>query len=260
MSLSAADKKRYRSLQDKQGRKEHGLFLVQGRKVVTELLSSEFSCEAILASEEAASFVNDHARRRKVTVHVLEEAERDRIGTFERGNELIAIVRDPKIPAFRAPKAGEMMLALDGVKDPRNLGSLVRICDWFAIERLICSRDCMELYNPKVVQSTMGSLFRVELRQQVSLVEELTQAKAAGAHIYLADMDGRSAFEQPFRLPGILVMGSESHGHSKEVRALGAEVISIPRLGVAESLNVAMAASALCMELARQKLSPTQTK
>lgn len=253
--LSQAELKRLRSLAQKKFREKTGRFLVQGRKVVTELLQSSLGVERIVASEEGSEAVSALASQRKVPVHVLPAIELDRIGTFEKGNELIAIAIKPEQPGFRVPAERELMLALDGVRDPRNLGGLLRIADWYGVLRVICSSDCMEVFNPKCVQSTMGSLFRVEVREVEDLAGELARQSQAGAHIYIADMDGTPAFSAALPLPGILVLGSESHGHSEAVAAMQAQVISIPRVGHAESLNVAMAASALCMEFARQQLS-----
>jgi TrmH family RNA methyltransferase len=252
--LSAGDLKRLRALQQKKAREESGRFLVQGKKVVAELLASTWKIESILASKDAAEWIA--GRERGAAVHVLPQAELDRIGTFEKGNELIAIVEDPGERSFRPPKQHELMLALDGVKDPRNMGSLIRIADWFGLERIICSNECMEVFNPKAVSSTMGSLFHVEVRRGVDLASELGALRAAGAHIYIADMDGAPAFSAPLPLPGVLVLGSESHGHSVAVEQMQAEVISIPRIGRAESLNVAMAAAALCMEFSRRGSAP----
>ena len=129
----------------------------------------------------------------------------------------------------------------------------MRIADWFGITRLVCSPDCMEIYNPKVVHSSMGSVFRVAVRY-TPLVEELAAHQAVGAHVLLADMDGTPVYEAAFATPAVLVLGSESHGLSEAIRRLdgGAKVISIPRVGKAESLNVAMAATALCAEFVRR--------
>ena len=252
--ISQAELKRLRSLQQKKFRAESGRYLVQGRKVVVELLQSDHGIEMILANEENAAFIRPLAAPRNIAVQILAGHELDKIGTFEKGNDLIAIAIEPKEPQFRAPNDNELMLALDGIRDPRNLGSLVRIADWFGVKRLLLSNDCMEITNPKVVSSTMGSLFRTEIRY-VDLKTELTQCAAAGAHIYIADMGGTPVFDAKLARPAVLVLGSESHGHSEAVQSLKASVISIPRMGGAESLNVAMAAAALCTEFARQEIS-----
>lgn len=249
--ISQADLKRLRSLQQKKFRVESGRYLVQGRKVVAELLQSKHHVETILATEDAAAWVKPLAAPRKINVQILAGHELDKIGTFEKGNEIIAIAMQPDEPTFRVPAAGELMLALDGIRDPRNMGSLVRIADWFGVKRVLCSTECMEIYNPKCVQSTMGSLFRTELRY-VDLKVELGKCAAAGAQIYFADMEGKPVFQAKLTRPAVLVLGSESHGLSESVQSLKATVISIPRQGGADSLNVAMAAAALCTEFARQ--------
>lgn len=249
--ISQAELKRLRALQQKKFRAESGRYLVQGRKVVAELLQSTHRVETLLATEETAAWVKPLAAPRKVPVQILAGHELDKIGTFERGNELIAITFEPEEPKFRAPGPNELMFALDGIRDPRNMGGLVRIADWFGVKRILCSKDCMEIYNPKCVQSTMGSLFRTELRY-VDLKAELAQCAAAGAHVYIADLGGTPVFEAKLARPAILVLGSESHGLSEAVQSLKATVLSIPRFGGADSLNVAMAAAALGTEFARQ--------
>ncbi len=253
--ISQAELKRLRALQQKKFRAESGRYLVQGRKVVAELLQSTHRVETILATEESAAWVRPLAKPRNVTVQILAGHELDKIGTFEKGNELIAIAHEPDEPKFRAPGPNELMIALDGIRDPRNMGGLVRIADWFGVKRILCSHDCMEIYNPKCVQSTMGSIFRTELRY-VDLKSELAQCAAAGAHIYMADMGGTPVFQATLARPAVLVLGSESHGLSDAIQSLRATVVSIPRLGGAESLNVAMAAAALCTEFARQGAGP----
>ncbi len=251
---SQADLKQVRALQQKKIRVERRRFLVQGRKVVAELLSSSLRTEALYASEAAALFIGPAATKHQVPLYVLAAHELEKIGTFETGNELVAVAVEPEAPPFRAPAANELMLALDDVHDPRNMGGLLRIADWFGISRVLCSPDCIEIYNPKVVQSTMGSIFRVEVRY-APLAEELTQCATAGARIFLAHMDGPPVFETELSHPAVLVLGSESHGLSEALRGLNAQVLSIPRVGQAESLNVAMAAAALCTEFARQTRS-----
>jgi len=249
--ISQAELKRVRALHQKKYRTETRRFLVQGRKVVKELLGSSLQTETIFATEEAATFIGPAARRRGVALQVLPAHDLERLGTLEKGNELVAVVVEPDAPAFRAPAAGELILALDDIHDPRNMGGLLRIADWFGVTRLMCSPDCIEIYNPKVVASSMGSIFRVEVRY-APLADELSACAAAGARLFLADMNGRPVYEAQLARPAVLVLGSESHGLSEALRAMEAQVLSIPRIGRAESLNVAMAAAALCTEFARQ--------
>lgn len=249
--MGQTELRRVRALHQKKAREESGRFLVQGRKVVEELLGSRVETEALYATQEAAAFIAPLARKRRVAVEVLPDFELERLGTFEKGNELVAVAIAPAPPAFRAPLHDELMLALDGIADPRNLGGLLRIADWFGVRRVLCSPDCMEVHNPKCVQSTMGSLFRVEVRV-ADLAAELGRCVAAGAAVFLADMDGAPVFDMNLARPAVLVLGSESHGLSEAVKAGNATTIAIPRVGRAESLNVAMAAAALCTEFTRQ--------
>jgi TrmH family RNA methyltransferase len=250
--ITQADLKRARALQEKKPRFEQRRFLVQGRKVVLELLASSWKTERILANAEGAEFVADAVVKKKVPVDVVPQHELDRIGTFEKGNELVAIAVMPEQPKFRPPGKGELVLALDGVRDPRNMGGLLRIADWFGVRQVMCSQDSIEVFNPKCVQSTMGSLFRVEVRY-ARLIDELPICGKAGAHVYFADMGGVPVWDAKLARPAVLVLGSESHGLSEAVRGvMEATVLAVPRAGGAESLNVAMAASALCSEFGRQ--------
>jgi TrmH family RNA methyltransferase len=253
-AMNPAELKRVVGLQQKKVRQTSRRFLVQGRKVVEELLSSPWQTETIYASEEVAEFVNPLATEKKVPVRIASLSELEKIGTFEKGNELVAIAVMQDQPKARAPRKDELILALDGITDPRNLGGLLRIADWFGVKQVVCSQDCMEVYNPKCVQSTMGSLFYVDVRY-ARLYDELTDLAEVGANLYFADMGGESVFDVALQAPSVLVLGSESHGLSEAVRSIEAgRVIAMPQVGRAESLNVAMAASALCAEFTRQRI------
>ena len=241
-----AELKRVRSLHQRKYRESEGCFLVQGAKLVGELLGSGWEAEAIYATQEAAE---RSGLRRAV---VLSAHEMERLGTLESGNELLGVVRMPDRALPVAPGAGELVLVLDGVADPGNLGTILRVADWFGLRQVLCSTGSVDVYNPKCVQASMGAIFRVAVGYD-ELAPRLDAWRSAGTHLYLASMEGRPVFELSLQRPAALVLGSESHGISPAVRALGGELLSVPRLGGAESLNVAMAASALCMEFTRQR-------
>jgi TrmH family RNA methyltransferase len=241
-----AELKRVRSLHQRKYRESEGCFLVQGAKLVGELLGSGWEAEAIYATEEAAQ---RSGLRQAV---VLPAHEMERLGTLESGNELLGVVRMPDRALPVAPGAGELVLVLDGVADPGNLGTILRVADWFGLRQVLCSTGSVDVYNPKCVQASMGAIFRVAVGYD-ELAPRLDAWRSAGTHLYLASMEGRPVFELSLQRPAALVLGSESHGISPAVRALGGELLSVPRLGGAESLNVAMAASALCMEFTRQR-------
>ncbi|MBK8499194.1 MAG: RNA methyltransferase [Flavobacteriales bacterium] len=245
-----AELKRVRALHQKKYREEEGMFLVQGMKLVTELLASGWPVQEIHSTVTVAA----HLRHPKLQIWPAYDLER--MGTLEHGNEVVAVVPRPERTHFEPMADDELVLAVDGVADPGNMGALLRIADWFGVKRMLCSVDCVEEFNPKCVQASMGSFLRVEVHR-VQLPRMLDGLRASGAALYLATMEGDVVFDVPLKRPGVLILGSESHGPTDAVRALDARSISVPRAGGAESLNVAMAASALCMEFARQRSMPS---
>ncbi len=236
-----------RALHTKNGRREQGLFLVQGAKLVAEALGSTLNRVALYATEEGA---------RRTHVHdaiVLPAHELQRLGTLESGNEVVAVMEMPVHPPMQQLGADELMLALDGIADPGNLGTILRIADWFGIRRVLCSSDSVDVYNPKCVQASMGAIFRVGTHY-AELPSTLAALRASGAALHVASMEGEGVFGLALKRPVVLVLGNESHGVSQGVRDLQGTLVGVPRVGSAESLNVAMAASALCMEYTRQHL------
>ncbi len=148
----------------------------------------------------------------------------------------------------------ELVLALDAIQDPGNFGTIIRICDWFGIRKIICSNDCVDIYNSKVVQSTMGAITRVEV-EYCDLVEKLHKAKNSGMPIYSTALSGDSIYEATLPKGAIIVMGNEGNGVSKEVQNLSNERLLIPSYpadNCCESLNVAVATSIICSEFRRK--------
>ena len=142
-----------------------------------------------------------------------------------------------------------MILALESIQDPGNLGAIIRLCDWFGIQDIVCSFDTVDCYNPKVIRSTMGSLARVQV-----LYKDL-QTWLRGMHdcqIVATSMDGQSVYEFNFDSPTVLVIGNEGRGLSKQMQELATNVVSIPRYGGAESLNAAMASGIIVAEVRRK--------
>lgn len=241
-----AELKRVRALHQKKYREEEGVFLVKGVKLVGELIASGWPVEEVHCTAEIAD------RLRLPGAYIWPAHDLDRMGTLEQGNEVVAVVPRPDRSHFAPLRNNELVIALDDIADPGNMGTLLRIADWFGVQRIICSLDCVEEFNPKCVQASMGSFLRVEVHR-AQLPRMLEQLRSSGAALYLATMEGEVVFDVPLKRPGVLILGSEAHGPSEAVRALNAKAISIPRAGQAESLNVAMAASALCMEFMRRR-------
>lgn len=234
-----------RTLHTRKGRREQGLFLVQGAKLVAEALGSTLERVALYAAEQAVQRM--HAN----DAVALPEHELQRMGTLESGNEVVAVMRMPTHAPIKSLHADELVLALDGIADPGNLGTILRIADWFGVQRVLCSNDSVDVYNPKCVQASMGAIFRVETHY-AELPIVLSDLRDTGAALHIASMEGEGVFGMALKRPVVLVLGNESHGVSQAVRELQGTLVSVPRVGAAESLNVAMAASALCMEYTRQ--------
>lgn len=198
--------------------------------------------------DECMSYISKVSK--KIDIEIIKEEEMQRISTFSTASECLAIVKMPSSLSIVEPTAEyietNLILALDGVRDPGNLGTIIRIADWFGIKHIICSEDSVELYNPKVVQSTMGSILRVSIHY-VNLHDFLTKHK--GQNIWGALLQGENVYSISAPRKGILLMGSESHGiHADNLKYIN-RPITIPNFGgSAESLNVAVATAILCSE------------
>ena len=210
-------------------------------------LRSSWSVVAVFGTAEAIDELGDV----QAPLQVLAPHQVDKLGTQKSGNVLVAVAQQPIPTPITALGSDDLVFALDGVADPGNMGTLLRIADWFGVNRILCSLACVEVFNPKCVQASMGSLFRVPV-ERCELGSRLAQLIEGGAALYRADMGGSPVHQVELRRPAILVLGSESHGISATIHALPGSTIAVPRAGNAESLNVAMAASALSMEFLRQ--------
>ncbi len=218
-----------RSLSLKKNRQKHGLFIVEGEKLVNEVLSSDWEVEGIYATKE---WLGENAT-------IISNDDLSRISSLKTPNKLVAVV---KIKKGSLDITSNTVLALDGVKDPGNLGTIIRLADWFGVEDIICSDDCVDYLNPKVVQSSMGSFTRVNLHY-TSLIDAFK--KYSDYKLFMTVLNGTPLSEMTNSDKKIVVMGSESKGISKEILELTSEKITIPKSksSKAESLNVSVAAA-----------------
>jgi len=219
--------KQIRSLSLKKNRKTEGLFVAEGEKIVNELVDSDFDIQAIYATSD---WSGENAT-------IISEKELGRISTLKTPNKVLAVV---KIPLENGRISGQTVLALDGVRDPGNLGTIIRLADWFGIEHILCSENSVDYLNPKVVQSSMGSISRVKVHY-VNLAEEFRNYPDYS--LFATVMDGTNFKEIKMPSKRILIFGNESMGISEAILDLEVEKISIPKAqhSKAESLNVAVA-------------------
>ncbi len=240
MMLSKNEVKYIQSLYHKKQRQQEGLFIAEGPKLITELLASDFTIKTIYATEQFLA--NNSVKHPAVTT--ITEQELERISNLQTPNQVLAVVQQP-LPNTAPNFSSGLSLVLDGIQDPGNLGTIIRIADWFGITQIICSLDTVELYNPKVVQSTMGSFLRTKLWYQ----DIATTLSLANVPVFGALLEGQSIYEVAKPAAGILVIGSEGNGISNAVLPLVSHPVTIPRIGGAESLNAAVATGIIVSHL-----------
>ena len=239
--LSKNQLKLITSLQQKKYRKKHGLFIAEGIKTVREFLNADFRCDMLFCTED----YSDKIEVDQITL--ISESELKKISALKTPNKVLGIFQLPPETTFRYKG---LIVALDGVNDPGNLGTIIRLCDWFGVRQLLCSKDTVDCYNQKAVQSTMGSLARVSIFY--SDLEAVLSASPLAS--YGAVMQGNSVYQTELPKDAIVVLGNEANGISKTIEKLVNHNITIPRFGEiqeTESLNVATATAILLNEFRR---------
>lgn len=230
-----------KSLQQKKCRIEHGLFVVEGKKAVEELLGFGIEVYGVYVSDTKLDVVYD-----KTTT--VSKKELQQMSSLKNPNGVLGVFYIKK----SAPVSfDDWILVLDGIQDPGNLGTIIRLCDWFGIKNLVCSKHTVDCYNPKVLQATMGSIARVNL----TYTDLDPFLAAASVPVYGSFMSETSIYTQQLPKKGILVMGNEGKGISEPVRDLCDRTLAIPQFGkeTTESLNVGTAAAILLSEIRRNR-------
>lgn len=241
-----------RSLQQKKNRQESQAFIAEGSKLVLELLASSFNVEAVYATVDWLQRYGGKTGSAGESVAVTAE-ELGRISALSTASDVLAVV---KIPARQNQLSGlnnRFVLALDGIRDPGNMGTIIRIADWFGIEDIICSPDSAEIWNPKVVQASMGSIIRVNVHEQE--LASFFSSLPKDVPVYGAFLNGSDIYKTRFAPGGVLVIGNESSGIRPETEKFITEKITIPSFALngsgAESLNAAVATAIVCSEIRR---------
>ncbi|TVR71229.1 MAG: RNA methyltransferase [Marinilabiliales bacterium] len=280
------------SLKHKKYRRLHNLFVAEGEKMVDDLLKSSLHTEAVYATGQwfaerdiepdggkhdqveagsrwlvgkdkvpggTESEVRGKAFRSGCPFYRITEKELQRISSLTTPNKVLALVRIPSYSEDHEKMKNSLTLILDRIRDPGNLGTLVRSADWFGVDTLVLSEDSAEMTSPKTVQSTMGSLFRIRYHY-VHLPSFLASPRFSGVPVYGASSGGSSVWSHPLSKAGFLVLGNESQGISPEVEKLVTHKIGIPRgrpRGQTESLNIAAAGSIIMAEFSRRMFDGT---
>lgn len=229
------------SLHQKKYRQANNLFIAEGVKVINELLNSNFELENVFATEPLFPAIP------KEKFNLIGETDLKKISALTVPNNCLAVF---KIPASKTIKESGLIIALDDIRDPGNLGTILRLCDWFGIEQVICSEQTVDIYNPKVVQATMGSIARVN----VTYLDLEAYIKSTSLPVFGTFMEGQNIYKAALPKGGIIVMGNEANGISPKIEAFAKNRLTIPRFGdlqQTESLNVATATAIILSEFCR---------
>ena len=234
------------SLSLKKFRDEEGAFIAEGPKVVSEfLLSKKFACK-LIAAEKDWILENENLINNIPSGNIFEIDEHwlERISLLKTPNKVLAVFNKSN-SSLQPVLKGKISLMLDDIQDPGNFGTIIRNADWFAIENIICSENCVDCYNPKVVQSTMGSLAMVN----ILYTDLATFIQKNKINVYAAALSGTSVFETGKIKEGIILIGNESKGIHEDILKLATQRITIPRFGHAESLNAAVASGIILSQI-----------
>lgn len=245
--LSKAQSKYIRSLTQQKYRKEHNVFIAEGDKIAREWLSSAERVQMVVCLESWAVANRELiGRHDEAEVHTVTEEVLATVSTLQTPNQVLLVVHVPaNIPQY---KGDEWCLALDEIQDPGNMGTIIRIADWFGIRHIICSPGCADVYNPKVVQAAMGGHLRVAIH-----IAELDKiVNNAKIPVLAAVLGGTDVYDVQNIQAGILMIGNESKGISPALVAKATHKVTIPRRGGAESLNAGVSTGILCALLIRR--------
>ena len=235
-----------KSLQQKKFRIEHGLFLVEGYKSVIDFANSAYQIVTIYYTNAIDPKLLNLSG--KINFNEISLSDLEKISSLRSPQEIIALIKMPEWPILKAEELkGKFAIALDGIQDPGNMGTIIRTADWFGIQHIICSADTVDVYNPKVVQATMGSLAHISI-YYVELAEFL---ETINTPLFGALLDGSNIYKTNFGAEGLVIMGNEGNGLRPEIVKLVQKAVTIPRGGHAESLNVGIATAIFCSEIKR---------
>lgn len=247
--LSKNKIKHIQSLKVKKYRAIHEEFIAEGEKISEELLQSDFTIKSVYATSQWLSANKQLLKKTVETIEITFD-ELKKISGLNTPNEVLLVCSIPQYKLQTEALSKHLSIVLDNVQDPGNLGTIIRLADWFGIENIICSEDCADMYIPKVVQATMGSITRVKLHY-TKLSSFFKDISKENIPIYGALLNGKNIYKQSLSSTGIIVMGNESKGISKEVMAYIKYPLLIPSFSLKkeiDSLNVAMATAIICSE------------
>ena len=236
--ISNRESKFIKSLQLKKFRQLENQFVVEGAKNVLELLKSDLKVVKIYTTTSFQIINNELLENSGIELVNVKEAELSKVGTFSNNNAALAVV---EIPTYLPLDQSQSVLAFDRIKDPGNLGTVIRIADWYGFTDIVCSPESVDCYNPKVISATMGSFARVRVHYL-----PLDELLANSNHVYGTTLQGENIHQLEFQEPAVVVFGNESEGLADHLKKYLTKEVYIPGYGGAESLNVAVSTAVFC--------------
>lgn len=253
--LTKRELKYYSSLNKVKYRKIEQKFIVEGIKIVDEALASYYDCEVVITSEK---FAKAHSKKlieykHKTIVQTISDSDFTSIADTHTPQGVLAVMEMP-LQRYVDDTKDSTIVALEDISDPGNVGTIIRTCDWFGIKDIIISNNSVDIYNPKVIRSTMGSLFHVNIHISENIIGTLKALQQKGKKIFCADMDGENIYKTYKGEKSVLVFCNEANGPTERLLEISNSTITIPRLGNAESLNVSTAAAVVISEFAKNNV------
>lgn len=249
--LSKNNIKLIKSLSQKKYRNSEKLFVVEGKKAILEGLKSKYKCELVVASqsflEANQAFIDELPKNISMTIEPNKLFEKIAETVTPQG--ILALFKIPEQSTFNFADE-KIIVALENISDPGNLGTIIRTCDWFGIKKILISEDSADIYNPKTVRSTMGSIFHVDVHECDNFYSTLSDVKKSGYKILTAHLLGKNIFDYKPTKNNLVCFCNEANGPSEKLQAMSDDFLNIPSKGKAESLNVASAAAIIISHLA----------
>lgn len=254
--LSLKEKKQLNLLKQKKYRQKYGFFIAEGDKIVKDFIQSDWEVHDLFVVKDWAANIQNKYLQENTRIHIINREELKKISSLKTPHHILAVIKLPEKDIHFTPDSAKLVLMLDEIKDPGNLGTIIRTANWFGITDIICSPDSVDAFNPKVVQSSMSALIHVKVWYQ-DLKTLLDKYRKEGLPVYGTFLSGENIFEVPLSSNGVIVMGNESRGITAELEPCINRRITIPAFlpsekGTIESLNVASATGIVCAEFRRR--------
>ncbi len=251
--LTKTELKYYSSLLIKKFRNSEGKFLVEGPKLIKEALNASFPCEIVLASK---AFLDNNSnyfeafRKKNIRIEIIKTAELKKLSDTKNPQGITAVFIQRSSAKINIQTGA--IVALENISDPGNIGTIIRNCDWFGIETVLLSDNCAEVYSPKVIRASAGSVFHLNVTEEQEFYLRIHELKSKGYKILCADINGNNLYELEKTGKYVMIFANEANGPTQEILSLADEKITIPGRGKAESLNVASASAVVLSEFTRK--------